>query len=168
MVFCINDDRKAELKSLLEDLANYFYQIDDISGLFINAYYIHKPMGLDLDGSIEKDGINIRVDVVKKEGTEITTIYSYQGLKERLESIYEKTSINVIPVFSPLTYWTSESRIGNYTNKDCLISSGEILFDKDDSLIKKKMSLFLLEKRLENSVEFSPTLNLRRIENNKV
>lgn len=168
MVFCITEERKIILKTLLEDLTKYFYDIDEITGVFINPYYIHKPMGLDLDGSIEKDGINIRMDVVQVEGSEVKTIYSYPKLKETLKLIYEQTNINVLPVFSSLTYWTSESRIGSYTNKDYLISSGEILFDKDDSLIKKKMSLFLLEKKLENSVEFSPTLNLRRIENNKV
>ena len=168
MVFCITEERKIILKTLLEDLTKYFYDMDEITGVFINPYYIHKPMGLDLDGSIEKDGINIRMDVVQVEGSEVKTIYSYPKLKETLKLIYEQTNINVIPVFSSLTYWMSESRVGNYTNKDYLINSGEILFDKGNSLIKKKMSLFLIEKKLENSVEFSPTLNLRRIENNKV
>lgn len=104
------------------------------------------------------------MDVVQTEGSEIKTIYSYPKLKETLELIYEQTNINVIPVFSSLAYWLSESRVGNYTNRDFLISSGDILFDKDASLMKKKMNLFLLENKMENSVEFSPSLNLKRIE----
>lgn len=46
MVFCITEERKNILKTLLEDLSKYFFDMEDVSGLFINPYYVHKLMGL--------------------------------------------------------------------------------------------------------------------------
>lgn len=164
MVFCIDEKKSEDLTKELENLAVFFHKDPDIEGMLMNPYYVHKPLGLDLDGSIEKDGINIRLDIVKKDDTEIKTVYHYEGLREILIRIYETTNINVIPVFTSVSFWNKEKRIGEYTNRDYLISFGKILFDKEDVLRRKKMSLFLPDEPLENSIEFSPSLNLKRIE----
>lgn len=164
MVFCITNEKNEVLSNLLEELALFFYKMDDIESMFINPYYVRKLMGLDLDGSIEKAGINIRVDIVQKNGVEIKTIYNYPELKEMLERIYNSTFINVIPVFTCESFWVEKRRIGEYTNKDYLISEGDILFDKNNTIIDKKNSLIFSELKMNNAVEFSPTLKLKRIE----
>ena len=163
VTFCIKEEDNKILSNLLERIIIELYKDKNTEALFLTSYILHKPLGLDLDGSIEKDGINIRLNLVLKEDGPENYEFNYDYIKPLLKECYDKTHINVYVQVSNIKLWEKSPYETRRTNLDYVLSDGQMIFDKTDTLSKRKWGLFMLEHHYDTSVEFEPPLELQKV-----